>query len=73
MKVLKFGGSSVKSAERIQQVSSILKSYHESGEQFVVVFSAFGGVTDLLLARNGRKLGIDAGPVMKRRRDGGRT
>jgi aspartokinase/homoserine dehydrogenase 1 len=49
MKVLKFGGSSVKNAERIQQVCAILKSYQAADEQFVVVFSAFGGVTDLLL------------------------
>lgn len=49
MKVLKFGGSSVKNAERIQQVCTILKANQASNEQFVVVFSAFGGVTDLLL------------------------
>jgi bifunctional aspartokinase / homoserine dehydrogenase 1 len=49
MKVLKFGGSSVKNAERIQQVSDILEEYKGKEERFVVVFSAFGGVTDLLL------------------------
>ena len=49
MKVLKFGGSSVKNAERIQQVCAILKPYQTADDQFVVVFSAFGGVTDLLL------------------------
>ena len=49
MKVLKFGGSSVKNAERIQQVCAILKANQISEEQSVVVFSAFGGVTDLLL------------------------
>ena len=49
MKVLKFGGSSVKNAERIQNVINILKSYHQRGDKFTVVFSAFGGITDMLL------------------------
>jgi aspartokinase/homoserine dehydrogenase 1 len=49
MKVLKFGGSSVATPERIQAVADILKLYYARGEQFTVVFSAFGGVTDLLL------------------------
>ena len=49
MKVLKFGGSSVKSADRIQNVINILKTYHERGDKFTVVFSAFGGVTDMLI------------------------
>jgi aspartokinase/homoserine dehydrogenase 1 len=48
MKVLKFGGSSVATADRIRQVVDILKSYHEEGSRFTVVFSAFGGVTDQL-------------------------
>ncbi len=45
MKVLKFGGSSVGSAERIRGVQSIIRS--QSGS-CVVVFSAFQGVTDQL-------------------------
>lgn len=49
MKVLKFGGSSVSTPERIQAIVEILKSYYTRGEQFTVVFSAFGGVTDLLI------------------------
>ncbi len=49
MKVLKFGGSSVATPERIQGVVDILKRYYLSGEQFTVVFSAFGGVTDSLI------------------------
>ncbi len=49
MKVLKFGGSSVASAERIRGVVEILKDYYTKGEKFTVVFSAFGGVTDFLI------------------------
>ncbi|WP_235298441.1 bifunctional aspartate kinase/homoserine dehydrogenase I [Portibacter marinus] len=46
MKVLKFGGSSVRSAERIKKVIEILKSQEDP---FTVVFSALGGITDLLI------------------------
>ena len=49
MKVLKFGGSSVATSERIRAVADILKRYYEKGEKFTVVFSAFGGVTDSLI------------------------
>ncbi|MBK9255278.1 MAG: bifunctional aspartate kinase/homoserine dehydrogenase I [Saprospiraceae bacterium] len=49
MKVLKFGGSSVANAERIQNIISILKPRIESGENLAVVFSAFGGITDMLI------------------------
>lgn len=49
MKVLKFGGSSVATAERIISISKILKPRIESGEKLTVVFSAFGGVTDMLI------------------------
>lgn len=47
MKVLKFGGSSVATPERIRSVIDIIRPYL-SGE-VAVVFSAFGGVTDELL------------------------
>lgn len=49
MKVLKFGGSSVAKPERILGIVNILKSYYASGDTFTVVFSAFGGVTDMLI------------------------
>ncbi len=49
MKVLKFGGSSVASAERIAQVARIVQSYLARGEQVAVVVSAMGGVTDSLI------------------------
>ena len=50
MKVLKFGGSSVAQPERIERIVKILKDYYTQGEEFTVVFSAFGGVTDSLIA-----------------------
>ncbi len=50
MKILKFGGSSVAQPERIEQIVKILKDYYSQGEKFTVVFSAFGGVTDSLIA-----------------------
>lgn len=46
MKVLKFGGSSVANAQRINQVIEILKGQKDT---FTVVFSALGGVTDMLI------------------------
>jgi len=49
MKVLKFGGSSVATPDRIKAIIQILKSYHSRGEKFTAVFSAFGGVTDSLI------------------------
>lgn len=47
MKVLKFGGSSVSTPERIKSVIEIAKPYL-SGD-VAIVFSAFGGVTDQLI------------------------
>lgn len=49
MKVLKFGGSSVATPERIQGIIQIIRTYYERGEDITVVFSAFGGVTDALI------------------------
>lgn len=49
MRVLKFGGSSVGTPERIKGLIEILKEYYSRGERFTVVFSAFSGVTDNLL------------------------
>ncbi len=48
MQVLKFGGSSVKNAENIQKVIAIVKEKIKSSRTVVVV-SALGGITDLLL------------------------
>jgi bifunctional aspartokinase / homoserine dehydrogenase 1 len=47
MKVLKFGGSSVATPERIQSVIEIVKPY--LGGEVAIIFSAFGGVTDTLI------------------------
>lgn len=47
MRVLKFGGSSVATPERINGIIEILKTYTD--RKFAVVFSAFGGVTDSLI------------------------
>ncbi len=49
MKIMKFGGSSVANAERIDRVTQIIQQYKEQGEEFAVVVSALGGVTDLLI------------------------
>jgi len=46
MKVFKFGGASVNSTERIQQVGHILKSYQ--GEELLIVISAMGKTTNAL-------------------------
>jgi len=48
MQVLKFGGSSVASAENIKQVITIVKEKIKADSTIVVV-SALGGITDLLL------------------------
>jgi aspartate kinase len=48
MKVFKFGGASVSTAERIQNVGKILKNY--SNEKILVVVSAMGKTTNALEA-----------------------
>ncbi|HRJ14583.1 MAG TPA: bifunctional aspartate kinase/homoserine dehydrogenase I, partial [Saprospiraceae bacterium] len=60
MKVLKFGGSSVGTPERIRGLVEILKSYYQQGEKFAVVFSAFSGVTDALIAMGTKAADGDA-------------
>ena len=47
MQVLKFGGSSVANAENIKRVIEIIKS---NSSRKVIVVSALGGITDLLLS-----------------------
>lgn len=49
MRVLKFGGSSVATPERIERVAGLVAEA-AAEESTVVVVSAFGGVTDQLLA-----------------------
>ena len=45
MKILKFGGTSVQTPERVKTVIEIIKQSHQR-DQIAVVFSAFGGTTD---------------------------
>ena len=47
MKVLKFGGTSVANSKNIDQVSAIVASQDNNN---VVVVSALGGITDLLMS-----------------------
>ncbi len=49
MKVLKFGGTSVGSAQNINKVISILESYAENNT-IICVVSAVGGITDKLIS-----------------------
>ena len=48
-KVLKFGGTSVGTIERIQHVANIIKNEHEKGNQIIAVVSAMAGKTNELL------------------------
>ena len=48
MQVLKFGGTSVANAENISKVVAIVKETVKKDKTIVVV-SALGGITDLLL------------------------
>ena len=48
-KVLKFGGTSVGSIERIQHVAKIIEKEHINGNQLIVVVSAMSGKTNELL------------------------
>ena len=44
--VLKFGGTSVGSIEKIQKVANIIKKKHEEGNEIIVIVSAMFGVTN---------------------------
>ena len=48
-KVLKFGGTSVGTIERIQHVANIVQKEHEAGNQIIVVVSAMSGKTNELI------------------------
>ena len=48
-KVLKFGGTSVGSIDRIQHVAKIIEKEHINGNQLIVVVSAMSGKTNELL------------------------
>ena len=59
MRILKFGGSSVVNPERILQVIDILQSYLYKELLSAVVFSAFQGVTDNLIALSKKAIAGD--------------
>ncbi|MBC7922110.1 MAG: bifunctional aspartate kinase/homoserine dehydrogenase I [Ferruginibacter sp.] len=59
MKVLKFGGTSVGSAENIRRVIDILSRKRAAGQEIAVVFSAMGGVTNQLIESGHRAAGGD--------------
>ena len=48
-KVLKFGGTSVGTIERIQHVAKIIQKEHFSGNKIIVVVSAMAGKTNELI------------------------
>ena len=48
-KVLKFGGTSVGTIERIQHVASIIQKELSSGNQVIAVVSAMAGKTNELI------------------------
>ncbi|HET9362909.1 MAG TPA: hypothetical protein VFO58_24335, partial [Vicinamibacterales bacterium] len=47
--VMKFGGTSVGSAERIAQAAALVTASRDKGHQVVVVTSAMSGVTNTLV------------------------
>lgn len=55
MKVLKFGGSSVATPERIKSIIAIVKP-RLAAEPMSIVFSAFGGTTDVLISLSNKAL-----------------
>ena len=40
--ILKFGGTSVGTIEKIKKVANIIKKRHDEGNEFIVIVSAFG-------------------------------
>ena len=50
--VIKFGGTSVGSMEKIINAAKIVKARHEEGNEIIVVVSAMSGVTDELKAKS---------------------
>ena len=50
-KVLKFGGTSVGSIDRIKKVAKTIKEHHDKGDEIIVVVSAMSGVTNNLIKK----------------------
>ena len=53
--VLKFGGTSVGSVEKIKKVAKIIKKRHEEGNEIIVIVSAMSGSTNVLLDKSKSK------------------
>ena len=51
-KVLKFGGTSVGTIERILHVAKIIKTEHDSNNEIIAVVSAMSGKTNELLKQS---------------------
>ena len=54
MVVMKFGGTSLGSVDRIKQAARVVASSRQSDP--IVILSAMGGVTDLLLDTGGKAI-----------------
>ena len=63
MKVIKFGGTSVGSAENVKKIDEIVRNQQSD---LIVVVSAVGGVTDMLLAAaNAGAQGNEVNPLLE--------
>ena len=51
-KVLKFGGTSVGSIQRILHAAKIIKKEHDNGNKLIVVVSAMAGTTNNLISHS---------------------
>ena len=51
-KVLKFGGTSVGSIERIKLVADIISNEHKKGYKLIIVLSAMSGITNSLISKS---------------------
>ena len=49
LRVLKFGGTSVGTLERIQNVAEIIKKFRNEGDDIIAVVSAMSGETNKLI------------------------
>ena len=57
--VMKFGGTAVDSGKKIIQITNLIKSYHDKGNEIIGVFSAVTGMTDEILNVSGYVLKRD--------------
>ncbi|RZN13834.1 MAG: aspartate kinase [Methanosarcinales archaeon] len=62
--VMKFGGSSVGDGDRIKHVAHLVKHFLDEGNKVIVVTSALGGITDLLLKMASKAaIGVDSAHI----------